>query len=187
MRAIDVMSSDFRACQQQDSLSTAACIMWEQDCGSVPVLDGDGSLVGMITDRDICMAGLFQSRRLAELTVAAAMSSDVASCRDSDSVQRLHELMRAKQVRRLPVVDQGRKLVGIVSISDLARSASKDVQPLGRRREPDELALTLEAIGRPRKPRAEPRIPERTFAIEPAAAAPRRAADRPREQATGRA
>ena len=116
----DLMSADVRTCGPQDSLRQAAELMWNRDCGSLPVIDGEGHVVGMITDRDVCMHALMSNRPLQECTVADAMSSDVCSCGASDSVEAAQSLMRSRRVRRLPVIDGDRHVIGILSLNDLA-------------------------------------------------------------------
>jgi predicted transcriptional regulator len=104
-----------------DTLNDAARIMWEHDCGCVPVVEKDGSVVGMVTDRDICMAAYTQGRRVMDMRVASAASKHVVSIRENESLRRAEELMRHAQVRRLPVVDAAGRIVGLLSLSDLAR------------------------------------------------------------------
>jgi CBS domain-containing protein len=152
MKVEDVMSKDVRTCGPDDALSEAARIMWERDCGCVPVLDGDGSgrVVAMITDRDISMAAYTQGARLAEIPVRKAMSAAVRACRPGDSVDDAEALMRRFQIRRLPVVDDAGHLLGILSLADLAEAAASG---RGGRRGVSEaqVAETLEAICRPHK------------------------------------
>jgi CBS domain-containing protein len=117
----DLMTRDVRTCAATDSLNDAARIMWEADCGCVPVVEADGTVVGMITDRDICMAAYTQGRRLMHMTVESAASKHVVTIGKDESLRRAEELMRGAQVRRLPVVDTAGHLVGLLSLADLAR------------------------------------------------------------------
>jgi CBS domain-containing protein len=114
------MSEHPVACGPYDSLSDAVRIMWEQDCGVVPVVDRDGVVVGIVTDRDACIAAYTQDRRLHELTVTLAMSHEVVVCHPEEAITQAVERMRRHQIRRLPVVDNRGRLVGILSLSDLA-------------------------------------------------------------------
>jgi CBS-domain-containing membrane protein len=77
----------------------------------------------MITDRDICMAAYTQGKPLQEIRVQSAMSKDVVSCKSTDSLEQAEELMRRNKVRRLPVVDAEKRLVGLLSLHDVARAA----------------------------------------------------------------
>jgi CBS domain-containing protein len=121
MKVAEMMTREVRTCLPTDSMNYAAQIMWENNCGCVPVVDDQGRAVAMITDRDICMAAYTQGRSLAELTVASAASSGVVTIRAEDTLHRAEQLMHDAQVRRLPVVDSDRRVVGLLSLADLAR------------------------------------------------------------------
>ena len=127
------MTTDVGACRPFDSVDRSAKIMWERDCGVVPVVDQEGRVIAMLTDRDICMAALTQGRGLGEIHVSSAMSRRLWSCRPQDDVREAEKRMRARQVRRLPVVDAEGKLVGVLSISDLARVAVSSKRTRGKK------------------------------------------------------
>jgi len=119
----EAMTTEVKTCRPSDSLSVAAQAMWEGDCGAVPVVDHDGRLQGMLTDRDICMAAFTRGVALHELTVDGTMTTRLHSCRADDSLQAVMDLMTKEQIRRVPVVSADQKLVGIVSLADIARLA----------------------------------------------------------------
>jgi CBS domain-containing protein len=121
MKVGDLMTRGVRTCRISDTLSEAAQIMWENDCGAVPVIDEGGRVVSIVTDRDICMASYTQGRPLHEIAVTSAASKRLVAARADDSLHRAEELMRTAQVRRLPVIDEQGRPVGILSITDLAR------------------------------------------------------------------
>jgi CBS domain-containing protein len=121
MNVAELMTRDVGTCAASDSINDAARIMWERDCGCVPVVDDGGTVIGMITDRDICMAAYTQGRRLMHMTVGSAASKNIVVVGENESLRRAEELMRHAQVRRLPVVDARGRLVGLISLSDLAR------------------------------------------------------------------
>jgi len=123
MKVENLMTTDVGACRPFDSVDRSAKIMWERDCGAVPVLDQEGRVIAMLTDRDICMAALTQGKALGEIRVSSAMSRKLWSCRPQDDVKEAEKAMRAHQVRRLPVVDAEGKLAGVLSIGDFARVA----------------------------------------------------------------
>jgi len=102
-----LMKHEVRTCRPHDSLNAAAQIMWEQACGSVPVVDGNSRPVGFLTDRDICMAAYTQGRPMHEITVETAMARKVVSCSSDDKLEHAAQLMRDNCLRRLPVVDSG--------------------------------------------------------------------------------
>jgi CBS domain-containing protein len=149
MKVEELMTTDVGACRPFDSVDRGAKVMWERDCGAVPVVDQEGRVIAMLTDRDICMAALTQGKPLGEIHVSSAMSRKLWSCRPSDDVKDAEQTMRAHQVRRLPVVDSDGKLVGLLSISDLARAA---VTAKGSKKKPvgaSDVGKTLGAISTP--------------------------------------
>lgn len=152
LRVADLMQTDVRRCTSQDALQEAARIMWERDCGCVPVVaaDGSGRLVGMITDRDLCMAAYTRGARLTELQVGEVMSTQLHTCRPEDDLAEAEARMRAAQVRRLPVVDGAGHLRGILSLADLAEAAAgaHGVRPGAV--SASEVGVVLESICRPR-------------------------------------
>ncbi len=114
------------SCAPDDMLNRAAQIMWDRNCGAVPVLDSEQRLVGIVTDRDICMAAYTRGLPTQAMSVASAMSCEVYPCSPEDSIGHVARLMGEKQIRRVPVLEQGR-LEGMVSLGDIARYvASRD-------------------------------------------------------------
>jgi CBS domain-containing protein len=124
MKVSQLMTKDVATCRADDSLNRAAQIMWDHDCGCVPVVDNAGHIQGMITDRDICMAAFTQGKRLEEIPISSAMSKQVHAASPNDDVERAAELMSSKQIRRVPVLDGGDQIVGLLSLGDVARAAS---------------------------------------------------------------
>jgi CBS domain-containing protein len=123
MKASELMTREPRAVRVGERLDAAARILWESDCGIAPVVDSEGALVGVLTDRDLCMAVFTQGRTLSELGATSVMSTAVRTCRPDDSVATVMTTMREAQVHRLPVVDARGVLVGIISTNDLVRAA----------------------------------------------------------------
>ena len=150
----DLMTTAVRSCHPDDTLERAAQLMWEGDVGCVPVLDAEAHVIGMVTDRDVCMAAYTQGTDLASRSVACAMSKQVFSCTPNDSVALAEERMRAVQVRRLPVVEDGR-LVGLLSLNDLAIAAGNRKSPKSSAPGLDEVGATLCRIGEHRRIAAE--------------------------------
>ncbi|HEY5243559.1 MAG TPA: CBS domain-containing protein [Polyangiaceae bacterium] len=147
MKVGHVMVRSVLTCELDHPLSCAAKIMWESDCGSVAVVDAEGKVIGMVTDRDICMAAYTRDLPLSQMTVGSACSNGLIAVLASDSVEAAERLMQLHRVRRLPVVDVNDRPIGMLSISDLVRSAGAD-----RRNgdlAPDAVIATLAAIGRP--------------------------------------
>jgi CBS domain-containing protein len=131
MNVGQLMTRGVNTCQPQDSLYTAAKLMWDGNCGSVGVI-GDGGVIGMLTDRDICMAAYTQGRTLSEMQVSSAMSKKLFSCRPEDTLATAEEVMRTNRIRRLPVIDADGHLVGILSLDVIAREAARKRKGKGR-------------------------------------------------------
>ena len=114
------MRRDVQACQPEADLSTVALQMRQGDCGVLPVVASSGEVVGMITDRDICMAAAIKHCDPASIRVSEVISGNVYACSPDAEVHTVFSIMKQKHVRRLPVVtaEEG-KLVGILSINDM--------------------------------------------------------------------
>lgn len=126
MRVEKIMSHHVTTCAPHDSLDHAASLMWNSDCGSLPVTPhGSNQVVGIITDRDICMAALFQGKPLREMRVEEAMAGKVLTCRASDDVLDAQRQMQNEQIRRLPVLGNDGGLIGIVSMADIASESAR--------------------------------------------------------------
>jgi len=122
----DVMAASVRTCFTSDSLATAAQLMWEHDCGCVPVLNEHGQVVGMLTDRDICMAAFFHGAPIDGIKVSSVMSRQLFDCASDDDLSAAERIMRDEKVRRLPVLNKEGRLVGLISLSDIARQANEE-------------------------------------------------------------
>lgn len=148
MRIREVMTHPAVTCPANVNLDAAARLMWEYDCGVIPIVDDTGQLAGIITDRDICMAGYTQGRPLASIPVTAAMSPRVFSVRAEDALETAEDVMRANQVRRVPVIDAEGRPVGMLAMNDLARLAARTKKGSLDR----SVIETLAAVGQPRGP-----------------------------------
>src|SRR5512134_738255 len=104
MQIKDVMSHPPVTCPVSSTLDQAARLMWEFDCGIIPVVNDEGRLAGVVTDRDICMAAYTQGKTLREIPVTIAMAKQVIAAYANDSIDSAEELMSANQIRRLPVL-----------------------------------------------------------------------------------
>ncbi|MGQ3051523.1 MAG: CBS domain-containing protein [Roseateles sp.] len=115
----EIMSTDVRTIQPQESLRRAAQCMQELDVGSLPVCDGE-RLLGMLTDRDITVRGVADGLNPDDVCVSDIMTPDIVYLTVDQDVDDAKRMMGDRQLRRLPVIDADRKLVGIVSLGDLA-------------------------------------------------------------------
>jgi CBS domain-containing protein len=120
----DVMTRDVRVVAPTDSIQRAAQCMDELNVGVVPVCDGS-KLLGMVTDRDITVRGV-AAGKMAETPVTEVMSEHVRWCYEDQDIDEVMDEMRDAQIRRLPVINRDKKLVGIVSLGDLADRGSDD-------------------------------------------------------------
>jgi len=162
MNVHDVMTDRVESCQPGTDLAEAAMVMWRNDCGAVPVQDpSSGKLEGVITDRDICMALATTGRRPGERVVSEVMAREPLTVHPDDDLEAVLETMRRGRVRRLPVVSDDGKLVGMLSINDLILRAGR---PHGRTKSvvpADDVLETLKAICRHREetaPKEEPKV-----------------------------
>jgi CBS domain-containing protein len=146
MHIKEVMSHPVVTCPTNCTLDAAARLMWEFDCGIIPVVNDDGRLAGVVTDRDVCMAAYTQGRALEAIPLPKAMAKQVVAVHADDSIESAERLMRDNQIRRLPVIDSAGRPVGVLAINDLARLAGRVRRGVVDR----ELVDTLAAICQPR-------------------------------------
>lgn len=147
LRVRSIMSEPVQTCSPEDSLHRAAQVLWDNDCGSLPVVNSEGHVEGVLTDRDICMAAYTKGLPLADMRVQDVMSRPAHCCRADDTVERAIALMAEAEVRRIPVVEEDQRLVGIVSLADVALHA-----PLLGRKDAEGLVLRLlGALSKPRR------------------------------------
>ncbi|HEY5376874.1 MAG TPA: CBS domain-containing protein [Polyangiaceae bacterium] len=150
----DIMRVRVYSCSPTDTLHRAAQIMWEKDCGCLPVIDDVRRVRAVITDRDICMAALTQGVALAETSVSSAMSGSLTVCSPDDSLSSVENSMRARQIRRVPVVDANGVLIGMISLGDIARYLRPRILQA-----PASVAQLLETLAGISEPRARASVP----------------------------
>lgn len=149
MNVSELMNRTVQSCRAEDTLQRAMQIMWERDCGVVPVVDDRNEVIGMITDRDVAVAAYTQGRALWQIPVSSAMAKQVHAVRESDDLEAVETLMRRVRVRRVPVLDASNHLTGILSMNDLARHARhRGARGDGLRA--DSIVQTLAGICEPR-------------------------------------
>src|SRR5437764_11241305 len=124
MKIRELMSTGVRSCSEDTDLATAVKLMWDGDCGVIPVVNDERNVVGMITDRDICIAAATRSKSPASILVRDVMSRDVASCAETDDARTALAILKDRRVRRLPVRDSQERLVGMISLNDLVSRAA---------------------------------------------------------------
>jgi CBS domain-containing protein len=123
MKVKEIMTPDAKACAETANLARAAELMSQNNCGILPVVTAGGKVVGLITDRDICVAAAKKDKTLVSMRVDEVISRKVHACRPEDDVQTALGAMREYKVRRLPVIDAEGKLEGILSMDDVILGA----------------------------------------------------------------
>lgn len=124
MKVHEVMSRNVRLIAPAQTLQAAARLMAEQDVGALPVGESD-RLVGMVTDRDIVVRGVAAGRDVSRAAVREVMSSNINYCFEDEDLEKVAEKMAQLQVRRLPILNRDKRLVGIVSLADISRRADE--------------------------------------------------------------
>jgi CBS domain-containing protein len=142
MRISEAMTRDVRLARPDQTIQDAAKLMAEIDSGALPVTDGD-RLIGMVTDRDLAIRAVAQGKG-PQTSVREVMSPDVKYCFDDEDTQEVAHNMADIQMRRLPVVNRDKRLVGIISLGDLA--TSEGARPAGE---------ALKGISEPGGPRSQ--------------------------------
>lgn len=145
MKVRDIMSGTIHACSPDTNLAEAAMMMWDGDCGVIPVVKEGNQAAGMITDRDICIAVATRNRRAEEIRVGDVIGPQLFSCSPDDDVRIALRLLGERKVRRLPVVNEKRELVGILSFNDIILEAK---EAKGRKGAPsyEEILNALKAV-----------------------------------------
>ena len=123
MKVKEVMTPDAKAIWLTESLSDAARFMWENDCGILPIIKDGRKVVGLITDRDICMATAVRDRTPSSISVEEVMTGNVFAVKPNQDVSEALHLMREHKIRRLPVLNDEGELEGIVSMNDIVLHA----------------------------------------------------------------
>jgi len=125
MKVKEIMTANPKACTTTTNLAEAASFMWDYDCGILPVVADGGTVVGLITDRDICIGGATKNGNLSNIAVEEIMTGKVYSCAPEDDVHKALDTMQQRKVRRLPVIAPDGTLEGILSINDVTLNAKE--------------------------------------------------------------
>lgn len=141
MKCKDIMTPNPSYCSPEEISVKAARIMRDEDVGIVPVCEEGKKLVGVVTDRDICLTVVAEERHPREVKVLECMSEDLVTCKPEDNVQKAADLMKEYQVRRIPVVDDQGRILGMIAQADIALKVGK----------PEEVTETVQEISKPSK------------------------------------
>lgn len=140
MKVKDVMTTEVKTCTPDTTVAEAGHLMWEGDCGILPVVD-DGELVGVVTDRDMYIALATQNANASRLKVGAVATKQLATCAPEDDVRDALATMRRARVRRLPVLGFGNTVLGVLSMNDILLAAGA-----GKAIASEDVVQTLQAI-----------------------------------------
>jgi CBS domain-containing protein len=146
MKVRAIMTRDVKTCRPETNLAEVVKLMWEEDCGVLPVVNSDGKVVGMITDRDICVAIATRGRTADRIEVRDVTAGKACSCAPDDDAVVALQTMKSQRVRRLPVVDGEGGLKGILSLNDVVTHTGAASST--------EIVSTMASICEHRRPRA---------------------------------
>ena len=144
MKVKQIMTPNPKAIWLTESLADAAQLMWDNDCGVLPIIKDGRKVIGMITDRDICMAVAMRDTNPSSVSVEEVMTGQVFSVNSEDELDQALEAMNEHKIRRLPVVNAEGELEGILSLNDVVLHAttSEDGSDVGF----DEVVKTYQSI-----------------------------------------
>ena len=146
MKVKDIMTTPVATCGPEANLAEATALMWDNDCGILPVVGEAGGLAGVVTDRDICVALGTRNVRSSDLCVRDVLKDHILVCKSSDDINTALQTMREGKIRRLPVVNEDALLEGIVSMDDVVLNAQHGDGKTGYGVSHGEVVATLKAI-----------------------------------------
>jgi CBS domain-containing protein len=145
MTVKEVMKVRVATCAPDSDLGSAVRAMREHDCGFMPVVDRHGVVVGVVTDRDVCLAAASERRELARVSVESAMSAPVYACFPDEDLKTVLVTMGTHRVRRLPVLNKAGHLEGVLSIDDVVLATPRRGAPTA-----EDVIAALKAVCAPR-------------------------------------
>jgi len=143
MRARDIMTRDPEVCRREHTARDAARVMRDRDCGCVPIVDDAGSVIGIVTDRDLAVRAI-ASGKDSNTKLNDLMTPVASCCGPDDDLRDVEQKMAELQVRRIPIVDASGRCIGIISQADIARAAATESTVTDQ-----EIALVVEQISQP--------------------------------------
>ncbi len=145
MKVKDVMKTNVGFCSTEDSLMKAAEVMRQRDCGVVPIVNADKKVVGMLTDRDLCLAVVARNRKASDVKTEELLRGKAIVCSAADKLEDALRKMRKYQVKRLAAIGAGGELAGILSVTDVLQLTVRKDKKLKKK-----VYATLKAIFKPR-------------------------------------
>ena len=153
MKVGEIMTKNPAYCSPETNLGAAVETLWNRDCGILPVVDRNGKVVSVITDRDICFALGTRNRLPGDITVGEVATHLAVCCRTDEDIRSVLIQMAEAKVRRLPVVDAEGKLEGILSIDDLVERTDLKAGPKGSPVTSEDVINTLKRVYAVNQPR----------------------------------
>jgi CBS domain-containing protein len=129
MKVRDLMSKALVSCRSDTSLAAAGALMWEHDCGILPIVDETGKVTSVITDRDICIALSTRDAQASQIATGDVVKPQAFVCAPDDELQAALKTMAGERVHRLPVVSSEGNLVGLLSLNDIILRAERGDAP----------------------------------------------------------
>ena len=145
MKVKEAMTPNAKAIWLTESLADAAQLMWDNDCGVLPIIKDGRRVVGLITDRDVCMASAMRDRNPSAISVEEVMTGQVYAVSPEDNIEQALQLMQEHRIRRLPVINPEGELEGILSMNDVVLHA-KAPDVAGDSIDYDDVVKTYQAI-----------------------------------------
>jgi CBS domain-containing protein len=127
MKVRDLMTTNTVSCRSETNLAAVGALMWDHDCGFIPVVDETEKVTGVITDRDICIALSTRDRQPSQITAREVTTAPPFVCSPEDDIQTALKTMSQEKLHRLPVINEAGGLVGILSMDDVVLRAETGV------------------------------------------------------------
>lgn len=152
MKVQDVMMRTPACCSPETNLGAAVELLWTRNCGMLPIVDAKKKVIGVVTDRDLCVALGTRNRRPGETTVGEVATGDAYICHGEDDIHDALQEMARHRVRRLPVVDEQGVLVGILSMDDVVLHTEGGIWARSAELSDKDVVKTLRQIYGPKLP-----------------------------------
>lgn len=147
MNVRELMTHQVTTCGPDTDAESAALLMWNSDCGAVPVVDSGGKALGMVTDRDICMAVALQHKAASEIRVKDCMSGTLFCCQPGHDIKKAMKTMASRKIKRLPITNGAGQVEGILSIDDIVACAERGARGISTPKLSfDDTMATLKAV-----------------------------------------
>ena len=152
MKVKDVMTRTPARCRSDTNLGAAVEIMWSRNCGILPIMNPEEKVIGVVTDRDLCIALGTRNRLAGDIAVWDVASGKVFACEPEDDIHAALAMMARSKVRRLPVINTAGKLEGILSMDDVVLHSESKVSGKTPQLSHDDVVDTLKRLYRPELP-----------------------------------